>query len=62
MDVGGRPVRVKLALLGGAVVNAQPEYDDIASAAAALDLPGQGRAGPCRRRGLHAPRPDRRRR
>jgi uncharacterized protein (DUF111 family) len=30
---------VKLALLGGTVVNAQPEYDDVASAAAALELP-----------------------
>jgi uncharacterized protein (DUF111 family) len=39
VDVGGRAVRVKLALLGGTVVNAQPEYDDVASAAAALDLP-----------------------
>jgi uncharacterized protein (TIGR00299 family) protein len=39
VDVGGQPVRVKLALLGGTVVNAQPEYDDVASAAAALDLP-----------------------
>jgi pyridinium-3,5-bisthiocarboxylic acid mononucleotide nickel chelatase len=39
VDVGGQAVRVKLALLGGAVVNAQPEYDDVASAAGALDLP-----------------------
>jgi uncharacterized protein (TIGR00299 family) protein len=41
VDVGGRAVRVKLALLDGAVVNAQPEYDDVASAAAALDLPAK---------------------
>jgi uncharacterized protein (DUF111 family) len=41
VDVGGQAVRVKLALLGGTVVNAQPEYDDVASAAAALDLPAK---------------------
>jgi uncharacterized protein (DUF111 family) len=41
VDVGGRAVRVKLALLDGAVINAQPEYDDVASAAAALDLPAK---------------------
>ena len=39
VDVGGQPVRVKLALVDGVVVNAQPEYDDIAAAAAALGLP-----------------------
>jgi uncharacterized protein (TIGR00299 family) protein len=39
VDVGGQAVRVKLALLGGTVVNAQPEYDDVASVAAALELP-----------------------
>ena len=39
VDVGGQPVRVKLALLDGGVVNAQPEHDDCAAAAAALGLP-----------------------
>jgi uncharacterized protein (TIGR00299 family) protein len=41
VDVGGRAVRVKLALLHGTVVNAQPEYDDVASAATALGLPAK---------------------
>jgi uncharacterized protein (TIGR00299 family) protein len=36
VDVGGQVVRVKLALLDGAVVNAQPEFEDVAAAAAAL--------------------------
>lgn len=39
VDVGGHPVRVKLAHAGGAVVNAQPEHDDVAAAAGALGLP-----------------------
>jgi uncharacterized protein (TIGR00299 family) protein len=39
VDVDGRPVRVKLAHLDGAVVNVQPEYEDVASAAAALGRP-----------------------
>lgn len=39
VDVGGRPVRVKLAHDRGLVVNAQPEHDDVAAVAAALDLP-----------------------
>jgi pyridinium-3,5-bisthiocarboxylic acid mononucleotide nickel chelatase len=39
VDVGGRPVRVKLALVGGRVVNAMPEHEDVATAARALDLP-----------------------
>lgn len=39
VDVGGQPVRVKLALVDGVVVNAQPEYDDVAAAATALGLP-----------------------
>ncbi|MGN6302283.1 MAG: nickel pincer cofactor biosynthesis protein LarC [Angustibacter sp.] len=39
VDVGGRPVRVKVALVDGAVVNAQPEHDDVAAAAGALGLP-----------------------
>lgn len=39
--VDGQPVRVKTGLLGGRVVNAQPEWDDIAAAAAALDRPAK---------------------
>ena len=39
VEVGGRPVAVKLAHHEGALVNAQPEYDDVARAAAALGLP-----------------------
>ncbi|HSF26374.1 MAG TPA: nickel pincer cofactor biosynthesis protein LarC [Actinomycetes bacterium] len=37
--ISGQPVRVKLAELDGAVVNAQPEYDDVVAAAAALGRP-----------------------
>ena len=39
VDVGGRPVRVKVAVLDGEVVNAQPEHDDVADAARVLGLP-----------------------
>ncbi len=39
VQVGGIDVPVKLARLDGAVVNAQPEYDDVVRAAAALDRP-----------------------
>ena len=39
VDVYGQPVRVKLASLDGTVVNAQPEYDDVAAAAAATGRP-----------------------
>ncbi len=39
VDVGGQAVRVKVALADGAVVNAQPEHDDVAAAADALGLP-----------------------
>ena len=39
VEVGGQPVAVKLARHDGAVVNAQPEYDDVARAAAELDRP-----------------------
>jgi uncharacterized protein (TIGR00299 family) protein len=41
VDVGGRAVRVKLAVLDGTVVNAQPEYDDVTAAAEALGLPAK---------------------
>ncbi len=39
VDVGGQPVAVKLARHDGVLVNAQPEYDDVARAAAALGRP-----------------------
>ena len=41
VDVGGRPVRVKLGLLGSEVVNAVPEWEDVAAAAAALGRPAK---------------------
>jgi uncharacterized protein (DUF111 family) len=37
--VDGAEVRVKVALLDGQVVNASPEYDDVAAAALALGRP-----------------------
>ena len=39
VEVGGHPVAVKLARHDGVLVNAQPEYEDVARAAAALDRP-----------------------
>ncbi|MDH2416972.1 nickel pincer cofactor biosynthesis protein LarC [Nocardioides sp. CER19] len=39
VDVLGSSVRVKVAWLDGAVVNASPEYDDVARVAAATGLP-----------------------
>jgi len=39
VTVGGRTIRLKTARLDGAVVNAVPEYDDVAAAAAALGRP-----------------------
>lgn len=39
VEVEGQAVRVKLAHLDGAVVNAQPEHEDVRAAAAALGLP-----------------------
>ena len=41
VDVGGQSVRVKLAWLGGEVVNAMPEWEDVAAASAALGRPGK---------------------
>ena len=41
VEVGGRPVRVKTGLLDGVVVNAQPEWDDVAAAAAVLGRPAK---------------------
>ena len=39
VEVGGAHIRVKLAYLDGELVNAQPEYDDVARAAAKLRRP-----------------------
>ncbi|MCW2666584.1 MAG: uncharacterized protein JWN57_1546, partial [Frankiales bacterium] len=39
--VEGRPVRVKLGVLAGEVVNAMPEWEDVAAAAAALGRPAK---------------------
>jgi len=39
VDIGGEQIRIKIALLDGVVVNAQPEYEDVAAAAAKLDRP-----------------------
>ncbi|HMC69006.1 MAG TPA: nickel insertion protein, partial [Mycobacteriales bacterium] len=39
VDIDGQPVRVKLARLDGEVLNAAPEFDDVARAAAALGRP-----------------------
>jgi uncharacterized protein (DUF111 family) len=39
VDVAGHAVRVKLAILDGEVVNANPEYDDVLAAAAGLGRP-----------------------
>lgn len=39
VDVDGRPVRAKLALAGGRVVNVSVEHDDVVAAAAALGRP-----------------------
>ncbi|MFD4325991.1 nickel pincer cofactor biosynthesis protein LarC [Nocardioides sp. NPDC058538] len=39
VSVGGQPIAVKAARLDGEIVNLQPEWDDVARAAAALDRP-----------------------
>ncbi|HTW20925.1 MAG TPA: nickel pincer cofactor biosynthesis protein LarC [Mycobacteriales bacterium] len=41
VDVGGRPVRVKLAHDGGRRVNLSPEFDDVTAAATALQRPAK---------------------
>jgi hypothetical protein len=41
VEVDGRPVRVKLGLLDGEVVNAVPEWVDVEAAAAALGRPAK---------------------
>jgi uncharacterized protein (DUF111 family) len=39
VDIDGQTVRVKLATDNGRIVNVAPEFDDVAAAAAALDVP-----------------------
>ncbi|MFL6060582.1 MAG: nickel pincer cofactor biosynthesis protein LarC [Marmoricola sp.] len=39
VEVGGHPVAVKVARLDGELMNVQPEYEDVAAAARALDRP-----------------------
>jgi hypothetical protein len=39
VDVDGQQIRVKTATLDGVLVNAQPEYDDVAAAAASTGRP-----------------------
>lgn len=39
VSVGGHPIAVKAARLDGEIVNLQPEWDDVARAASALDRP-----------------------
>jgi uncharacterized protein (TIGR00299 family) protein len=39
VEVAGRQIRIKVAVLDGRLVNAQPEYEDVAAAAAALGRP-----------------------
>jgi uncharacterized protein (DUF111 family) len=42
VQVGGRSIRVKIALdAARRIVNVQPEYDDVAAAAVALDRPAK---------------------
>ena len=41
VEVGGHPVRVKVAGDQGRTLNAQPEWDDVAAAANALDRPAK---------------------
>jgi uncharacterized protein (DUF111 family) len=39
VSVEGAPIRIKTAMFDGKVVNAQPEYEDVAAAARALGRP-----------------------
>ena len=41
VEVDGQPIRVKLGRLGDEVVNAMPEWEDVAAAAAALGRPAR---------------------
>ncbi|MGL5858977.1 MAG: nickel pincer cofactor biosynthesis protein LarC [Angustibacter sp.] len=56
VDVHGQPVRVKLARLAGRVVNAQPEYDDVAAAALTLGVPAKTVLGEAARLAADLPR------
>lgn len=42
IDVDGRPIRIKIAHRGGVIVQATPEFDDVAAAATALGRPELG--------------------
>ncbi len=39
VQIQGQPISIKIARSGGAVVNVQPEYDDVVAAAVALNRP-----------------------
>jgi hypothetical protein len=39
VNINGEEIRIKIALLDGVVVNAQPEYEDVAAVAAKLNRP-----------------------
>jgi hypothetical protein len=41
VEVDGQPIRVKLALRAGVVVNVQPEYDDVVRAAQRTGRPAK---------------------
>lgn len=41
VHVGGQPIRIKTARLGGEIVNVNPEWRDVAAAAQALGLPAK---------------------
>jgi len=41
VSIGGLDIRVKVAKSEGAVVNVQPEYDDVVAAATALGRPAK---------------------
>jgi uncharacterized protein (TIGR00299 family) protein len=60
VEVGGLEIRVKLALLDGRVVNAQPEYDDVARAARTSGRPTRDvlDEASAASRGFLSPRPD----
>ena len=53
VELHGHPVAVKVARLDGEVLNVQPEFDDVATAAAALGAPGEGVDGRSDRRCPH---------
>ncbi len=53
VTVGGHRIAVKVARRDGVVVNVQPEFDDVASAAAALGSTAEGGSGRGDRQRLH---------